>query len=67
MAQKAKDIRRTADAAKDELGQYTLANGVTTPAIAVRAESERLPTGTKATGLETVVIRYPKRPLGSTC
>ena len=45
---------------KDELGEYTLANGVTTPAIAVRAESERLPTGTKATGLETVVIRYPE-------
>ena len=61
MAQKAKDIRRTLQMLlRDELGEYTLANGVATPAIAVRAESERLPTGTKATGLETVVIRYPE-------
>ena len=61
MAQKAKDIRRTLEMLlRNELGEYTLANGVTTPAIAVRAESERLPTGTKATGLETVVIRYPE-------
>ncbi len=61
MARKAKDIRRTLQMLlKDELGQYTLANGVSTPAIAVRAESERLPTGTKATGLEVVVIRYPE-------
>ena len=61
MAQKAKDIRRTLQMLlKDELGEYTLANGVTTPAIAVRAQSERLPTGTKAVGLEVVVIRYPE-------
>ena len=44
----------------DQLGEYTLSNGVTTPAIAVRAQSERLPTGTKAVGLEVVVIRYPE-------
>ena len=61
MAHKAKDVRRTIEyLLRDELGEYTLANGVATPAIAVRAESERLPTGTKASGLEVVVIRYPE-------
>ena len=61
MAQKAKDIRRTLQLLlQSQLGEYTLANGVTTPAIAVRAVSERLPTGTKAAGLEVVVIRYPE-------
>ena len=61
MAQKAKDLRRTLQMLLEgELGEYTLANGVVTPAIAVRAQSERLPTGTKAKGLETVVIRYPE-------
>lgn len=61
MAQQAKDIRRTLQLIlQSQLGEYTLANGVTTPAIAVRAASERLPTGTKATGLEVVLIRYPE-------
>jgi len=61
VAHTAKDIRRTLEILlRNELGEYTLANGVTTPAIAVRAQSERLPTGTKATGLEVVVIRYPE-------
>ena len=61
MAQKAKNLRRTLEMLlKDELGVYTLANGAITPAIAVRAESERLPSGTKAKGLEVVVIRYPE-------
>ena len=61
MAHKAKDVRRTIELLlRNELGEYTLANGVATPAIAVRAESERLPTGTKAVGLEVVVIRYPE-------
>ena len=61
MAQKAKDVRRTLEMLlRDQLGYYTLANGITTPSIAVRAESERLPTGTKAVGLEVVVIRYPE-------
>ena len=45
----------------DYLGSYTLLNGFVTPAIAVRAESERLPTGTKVTGLEVVVARYPEQ------
>ena len=42
----------------DKLGQYTLSNGFKTPAIAVRADSERLPQGTKAQGMEVVVSRY---------
>ena len=45
----------------DLLGAYTLLNGFVTPAIAVRAESERLPTGTKVVGLEVIVGRYPEQ------
>lgn len=61
MAQQAKRIRQSLELLlASQLGEYTLANGVTTPAIAVRAQSERLPTGTKARGLEVVVIRYPE-------
>jgi hypothetical protein len=57
----AKDIRRTLQTLLGpRLGDYTLANGAVTPAIAVRAWSERLPTGTRAKGLEVVVIRYPE-------
>ena len=62
MACQAKDVRRTLSLLlTDQLGEYTLSNAATTPAIAVRAESERLPTGTKVAGLEVVVIRYPEQ------
>jgi hypothetical protein len=44
----------------DVLGTYTLANGVTTPAIAVRAAGESLPAGTPGTGLECVILREPE-------
>jgi len=44
----------------DVLGTYTLANGVTTPAIAVRAAGESLPAGTTVTGLECVILREPE-------
>jgi hypothetical protein len=44
----------------DVLGTYTLANGVTTPAIAVRAAGESLPAGTTVTGLEAVILREPE-------
>lgn len=44
----------------DVLGVYTLANGVTTPAIAVRAAGESLPAGTTVTGLECVILREPE-------
>ena len=58
----AKRLRKTIELIlKDQIGIYTLANKVTTPAIAVRADSERLPTGTKATGLEVVVSRYAEQ------
>jgi hypothetical protein len=41
------------------LGTYTLPNGSTTPAIAVRSSGESLPAGTTVTGLEVVIIRDP--------
>ena len=44
----------------DVLGTYTLANGVTTPAIAVRAAGESLPPGTTVTGMECVILREPE-------
>ena len=44
----------------DVLGTYTLANGMTTPAIAVRAAGESLPAGTTVTGLECVILREPE-------
>lgn len=44
----------------DVLGTYTLANGVTTPAIAVRAAGESLLAGTTVTGLECVILREPE-------
>lgn len=43
------------------LGTYTLANGTTTPAVAVRADSEGLAAGTKVTGLELVINRHPSQ------
>lgn len=42
------------------LGTYTLPNGVTTPAIAVRAQGESLPAGTSVEGVECVIIRDPE-------
>jgi hypothetical protein len=44
----------------DVLGTYTLANGVTTPAIAVRAAGDSLPPGTRVSGLECVILREPE-------
>lgn len=41
------------------LGTYTLPNGATTPAIAVRSSGENLPPDTAVSGLEVVVIRDP--------
>lgn len=41
------------------LGEYTLANGVTTPAIAVRSYGEALQPGTKVEGMECVIISDP--------
>ena len=47
-----------------ELGTYTLPNGSTTPAIAVRSSGEALPPNTTCTGLEVVIIRDPDlRPI----
>lgn len=45
--------------AVDDLGVYTLPNGIQTPAFAVRSPGERLPVGTTVTGLELVLIRNP--------
>lgn len=42
------------------LGTYRLANGATTPAIAVRAWGESLPPGTTVEGLECLIIRDPE-------
>lgn len=44
----------------DVLGTYTLANGVTTPAISVRAAGESLPPNTTVQGLECVIVREPE-------
>jgi hypothetical protein len=41
------------------LGYYTLPNGITTAALAVRSSGESLPAGTTASGLEVVLIRDP--------
>jgi hypothetical protein len=41
------------------LGLYTLANGVTTPAIAVRSAGEGLVPGARVTGLECVILTEP--------
>jgi hypothetical protein len=42
-----------------QLGTYTLANGASTPAVSVRADSESLAAGTKVSGLEVVINRHP--------
>lgn len=42
------------------LGDYTLANGVKTPAISVRAAGESLPPNTTVTGMEVVILREPE-------
>lgn len=44
----------------DALGTYTLANGVKTPAISVRAVGESLPAGQTVSGLECVILREPE-------
>lgn len=44
----------------DVLGTYRLANGATTPAIAVRAWGESLPPGTTVTGMECLIVRDPQ-------
>jgi len=44
----------------DQLGTYTLANSITTPAISVRALGESLPPGTTVSGLEVVIVREPE-------
>jgi len=55
----ARDLRATIKALLNALiGEYTLSNGVKTPSIAVRADSERLVNGTKVAGMEVVVSRY---------
>lgn len=55
------DIRvQVATTLSDVLGTYRLANGATTPAIAVRAAGESLPPGTTVTGLEAVILRDPE-------
>lgn len=41
------------------LGTYTLANGVSGPAIAVLAANEKLPEGATATGIEVVITAVP--------
>ena len=44
----------------DVLGTYTLVNGISTPAIAVRAPGESLLPGTTVLGLECVIVREPE-------
>jgi hypothetical protein len=44
----------------DVLGVYTLANGMTTPAMSVRAVGESLLPGTTVNGLECVIVREPE-------
>ena len=44
----------------DVLGTYKLANGIMTPAIAVRDMGESLQAGTKVTGLECIILREPE-------
>ena len=44
----------------DLLGVYTLGNGMTTPAVSVRAEGEMLPAKTTVSGLELVLLLDPE-------
>jgi hypothetical protein len=41
------------------IGTYTLANGSTTPAVAVRDRGEAVAPGTTVTGLEVVIVSQP--------
>ena len=41
------------------IGTYTLANGSTTPAVAVRDRGEAVSPGTKVSGLEVVIVAQP--------
>jgi hypothetical protein len=43
----------------DYLGTYVLANGMSTPAVRVRATGESLEAGTTVSGLELVILRDP--------
>ena len=43
----------------EELGEYTLSNGATTPAISVRSVGEAAPANTKVRGLECIISRQP--------
>lgn len=45
----------------DQLGQYTLPNGYTIPAISVRPTGDHLPAGTTVTGVECVLLAEPTR------
>lgn len=47
----------------DDLGVYTLANGIETPAISVRAAGELTPAQTKVSGLECVIEKQPELSL----
>lgn len=42
------------------VGTYTLANGVTTPAVSVRAKGQPMTAGTNVDGLEVVIQRDPE-------
>ena len=44
----------------DHLGEYSFANGMSTPAISVRAPGESLPPSTSVSGLEAVILREPQ-------
>lgn len=46
----------------DDLGVYTLANGITTPAISVRSTGELSPANTRVSGLECVLDKQPELP-----
>lgn len=43
----------------DFLGEYTLGNGMKTPAVSIRGQGESLPAKTTVTGIELVVQRSP--------
>jgi hypothetical protein len=44
----------------DLLGEYTLGNGMKTPAVSVRSPGEALPAKTTVSGLELVILREPE-------
>jgi hypothetical protein len=47
----------------DELGTYTLANGIVTPAISVRAVGELSPAGTVVRGMECIIEKQAELPV----